>query len=547
LFLHAVTHGDGRFVVVGELPGLSTLGMLSTNGADWERIPVNGFQAQRAVTHGNGRFVAAGTSAIITSTDGLEWSLAQAVSKEVESVTWAAGHFVAVGDDGSILVSTNGALWLPRPAITTRRLLGVTHGAGRFVTVGSRGTVLTSTDALNWTAANSGTLDRLESVDYAGGQFVAVGENGTIITSPNGTVWTTRNFGTTRDLDGMATANGLVVIVGKGGNILTSSNGMDYTARNSGVTNDLHGVAWGQGWWVAVGEPGVVLTSTNAVNWNTNTSGTTSSLKHVLWAGGQWTAVGTGGAVVRSTNGLNWITTHLPGLYDLNSVAFGNGVFLIAGDGYLGKNGSLHRSTNGVTWTRVKGDDGDLQPYTNLRGIVFTNGIFLITQNDAVVHTTFDGRYFSTAYPGRVGNSYVYNGNLRAATWAHGLWIVVGNNGFISTSPDLITWTPRASRVFENFHGVVGFKDRLLVIGNRGTVLQSGRVLTEIGPPSFLAGTGFQLPFTGVIGRTYQVQASTNLVNWTQLATFTNTAALAAFTDTNALHLPRRFYRLVEP
>ena len=138
-------------------------------------------------------------------------------------------------------------------------------------------------------------------------------------------------------------------------------------------------------------------------------------------------------------------------------------------------------------------------------------------------------------------------GNLRAATWAHGLWIVVGNDGIITTSPDLITWTRRASRTFENQHQVALLDSRLVVIGNRGTVLQSGRFVTELEAPVLVTGTGVRLPFKGVLNQAYEVQSSTNLVNWTTLSTIWSAAEDNEFTDTNAWQHLRQFYRLVEP
>lgn len=541
-FLNAVAHGQGRFVAVGNHIGLGTLIQHSSDGIQWERISPGLPYGLNAVAYGNGVFVAAGVASIMRSTDGTNWSLVKPVAKEVESITYAGGYFVAVGDDSSILVSHDGALWLPRPELTSRRLLGVTHGAGRFVAAGARGIMLTSTDALNWSTVNSGTPDRLEGIHHAAGRFVALGENGTIITSTNGLDWTKRNFGVTRDLDGMFATDDLVVIVGKGGVILTSTDGVSFTPQDVGLTNDLHGVTWGGGLWIAVGEPGVLLTSPDAVHWTIRETGTMNSLKDVTHAPGQWLAVGTGGTILRSTNGVNW-TVQSYG-FDLNAVAYGNGVFLIAADGPLGQNGSLLRSFDGMTWSYADFNPG-FQPGANLRGLTFAEGQFLIAGNDGLTLLTTDGLGFG--YGGTIPLQNYYFENLRAAARIPGEWIVVGNTGVIATSPQGYAWSRRASRTFENLHAVRLFKGRLLAIGNRGTVLQSGRVLTEIGPPEFLAGTGFRVPFQGVIGRTYQVQASTNLVNWTQLATFTNTAAQAAFTDTNALHLPRRFYRLVEP
>jgi hypothetical protein len=328
--------------------------------------------------------------------------------------------------------------------------------------------------------------------------------------------------------------------VGKGGSILTSTDGVHYTAQDAGVTNDLHGVTWGGGLWVAVGEPGIILTSTNAEQWSSHATGTTNSLKDATYAAGQWIAVGTQGTIVRSTDGANWAATSTIPNYDLNDVAHGNGVFLVAGDGPSNQDGSLFRSLNGITWTPVNGFFFG----KNLRGITFANGLFVIAGNDGIVFVTADGITFGHSYP---FGGIRYGRNLRAVTWAHGLWIVVGNDGTIITSPDLAVWTQHASRTFENQHQVSLLDGKLVVIGNRGTILQSGRLLTELETPALVAGVGFRLPFNGVLNRAYEVQASTNLVNWTRLVALTNLSEHNEFTDTNALPLPQRYYRLAEP
>ncbi len=536
-FLYAVTHSEdaGLFVAVGVAPGLSTLAMYSSDGVNWTRVSLNGYYAQMAVTYGHGRFVAAGSSSILTSTDGTSWSLAQTVTRQIESLTYADGQYVAVGDDGTMLTSSDGSSWQSLPALTARRLLGVAHGAGRFVAAGARGTMLTSTDGYVWSAISSGTPDRLETVDYSGGRFVAVGENGTIITSNNGLDWTTQSLGVTRDLDGMHVANGTLLIVGKGGSILSSTDGTHYTTPDSGVTNDLHGVTWGGGLWIAVGEPGVVLTSPNGVDWTSRATGTTNSLKDATYAEGQWMVVGTQGTIVRSTDGVNWSTTFTSPGYDLNDVAYGHGMFLVAGDGNYNRNGSVFKSTDGTFWSHVS-----FYPGKNLRGVTFERDRFLFTGNDGYLFWTTNGVFFN--------NSYVpYYANMRAATWAHGLWIVVGNYGGIFTSPDLNTWTRRASRTFENQHQVALLGGKLVVIGNRGGVLQSDRFITEVEPPVFVPGFGFRLPFKGVVKQAYQIQASPNLVNWTNLLTFTNLTEQGSFSDPASLDQPRRFYRLVQP
>jgi hypothetical protein len=543
-FLNDVTFASGRFFAIGTAPALGTIAMISTDGINWGRAPLGGsLSAQQCVTYGNGLFVAAGLNSIAKSADGTNWSTVFLPNRVVESVTYANGFFVAVGDDGTIHVSSDGTAWQTRLAVTSRRLLGVAYGAGKFVTVGARGTILTSTDTITWTPTSGGTLDRLETLGFVNGLFIAAGENGTIITSTNGTSWTKQNIGITRDLDGMEVANGVIVTVGKGGSILTSTDGTHYTVQNSPVTNDLHGVTWGGGLWVAVGEPGIVLTSPDAVQWTQRVTGSSNSLKGATYAKGLWVVVGTQGSVITSTNGVNWSETtiysnvYLPPFYepfDLNDVAYGNGQFLIAGDGPGNQNGSLFQSTNGLAWTQAA-----FYPGKNLRGITFANGIFVIAANDGRVFYGDGLTFFNVSYPG--------GGNLRAVTWVNGLWVVVGNNGSIFTTTDLFSWTRRASRTFENFHRVVHLDGKLVAIGNRGTVLQSGRFITDLAPPRYEPGIGFTFGLRGVIGQPYVIEASTDLLNWSPLLHFTNEIETTTFTDTNALQQSRRFYRVTEP
>jgi hypothetical protein len=62
-----------------------------------------------------------------------------------------------------------------------------------------------------------------------------------------------------------------------------------------------------------------------------------------------------------------------------------------------------------------------------------------------------------------------------------------------------------------------------------------------------LAGGHLQLSFSGAPGTQYTLQASGNLVNWTNLAVLTGNSNPVIFVDTNAGFFSNRFYRLVIP
>lgn len=77
----------------------------------------------------------------------------------LNAVTFGSGQFVAVGGQGTIMVSTNGIDWTKRPTdVGNRHLFEVTFAEDRFVAVGgyvegaSRpvSLVMTSTDGREW-------------------------------------------------------------------------------------------------------------------------------------------------------------------------------------------------------------------------------------------------------------------------------------------------------------------------------------------------------------------------------------------------------------
>lgn len=63
----------------------------------------------------------------------------------------------------------------------------------------------------------------------------------------------------------------------------------------------------------------------------------------------------------------------------------------------------------------------------------------------------------------------------------------------------------------------------------------------------YLATNRFRFTVTGTAPQGFVIQASTNLVNWTPLATNTLTAGKFDFTNSNLTNLTRRFYRTISP
>jgi len=98
------------------------------------------------------------------------------------------GALVAVGENGTILKSTNnGNSWSVRQ-ITTNWLSQVRYLNGVLVAVGDNGTILTSTNANSWTYTPSG-FPWLNAVEYVDGVWFAAGNQGTVLGSQDLTNW----------------------------------------------------------------------------------------------------------------------------------------------------------------------------------------------------------------------------------------------------------------------------------------------------------------------------------------------------------------------
>jgi hypothetical protein len=109
---NAIAFGGEQFVVAGE----SGIILTSPDGATWTNrrwIPGQDpppAEYLKGVAYGNGRFVIAGGNAagaeILASSDGAVWTTEiVSLTTWLEAITFGAGEFVAVGDQGSIAIS----------------------------------------------------------------------------------------------------------------------------------------------------------------------------------------------------------------------------------------------------------------------------------------------------------------------------------------------------------------------------------------------------------------------------------------------------------
>ena len=321
----------------------------------------------------------------------------------VSPFTIGSGVFVAVGDNGNIVRSTdNGTTWDNATSPTANNLNGIAYGnnitqnwhKGNYVAVGSSGNIVRSANSTNcktnagvspqdegvicdigssFDNSTSPTANDLQRVAFGNNTFVAVGGSGNIVRSDAGGSYYSHNLISfdnvtspiTSNLRGITFGNNIFVAVGRYGRILRSSdNGTSFDNATSPTANTLKRITFGNNTFVAVGNEGNIVRSTdNGLSFDNATSPTANDLYDVGFGNNTFVAVGNDGNILRSTDdGITWDNVTSPTANDLNGITYGNYTFVAVGDG-----GNIVRSTdNGYTWDNITSGTSN-----NLNGIGF--------------------------------------------------------------------------------------------------------------------------------------------------------------------------------
>jgi hypothetical protein len=342
----------------GEMMQLCTAYKLacgSSNGGALTTAPVTGLCAHgtpSSVTGGNGSpwvWTCAGVDNSIVSC-----SATASGSSSSGTCTWSSGN--NVGYD----------------------LYGVAYGNNEFVAVGIDGTIATSGDGATWSRVNSAAGKTLWSVAYGNGAFVAVGDQVMFVSTDNGTTW--QEF--TVDgytLYGVTYGNGMFVVVGEdssdglSGAVYKSTDGINWQGWTN--TYALYSVTYGNGLFVA-GSDGVMLSSSDGLNWYTNYAGSSSfSGQALAYGNNEFVAVDMDLDAITSTDGVTWTDSHSgENTSSECGIAFGDNTF-VAVDG-----STVRTSADGIHWT-------DNEFSNEMGAVAYGNGIFVAV-----------GSYGNTAY-----------------------------------------------------------------------------------------------------------------------------------------------------
>ena len=278
--LNSIAFGNNTYVTVGNAATIYSAqydylkpgGVTDTGWVAPTTSPITTVTNLTSVIYNGTKFVALGDDgSIITSTDANTWNAATAITSPpvMNALAYHSGNYVAVGNSGAIYTNTSSGIsnaWVSRTPPTTNNLYGISYVNGRFIAVGAvdavsaMGTLLTSPDGITWTAQTSNSGDALRHVAYGANNYVAVGDNGAIVSSPDATTWSAQTAPTAESFRSIIFGrDSQFIAVGTAGLIAYSLSGADgsWAVTNAGIgfTDNLNSIV--SNWvYIATGAAG---------------------------------------------------------------------------------------------------------------------------------------------------------------------------------------------------------------------------------------------------------------------------------------------------
>ena len=348
-------------------------------------------------------------------------------------------------------------------------------------------------------------------------------------------------YGTTNSWRGLVFANGKFVACGSRGLIAVSTDGTSWSPHAVSTSSSVYSVAFGGGIFVATGQSGLVATSADGVSWQIRDPNSNAHLYHVSYNNSQFVAVSDGGVILSSPDGVTWTPHNTNFTNKWRASAFGNGTYVVVG---YRTESPFSYTRSGASPTLSNWDIRDTGGSLYLSGLTFGSGKFVACGYGGLIQSSADGVNWTA--PATPSTAW-----LNAASYADNIFVAAGESGSIVSSTDGVNWTNRHSQLGMTLHSLAFGNNTWVVVGNNSVILQSdpvsGSMPSErpVLSEAAKASDVFSFKFSGTIGQTYAIQASTDLTNWGTLSNITCTASPMPCTI-GGQSMAQRFYRLVK-
>lgn len=294
----------------------------------------------------------------------------------------------------NVQIPSSSVSWTKRQSGTNATLRSVKwySSLGLFIAVGNSGTILTSTNGSQWYSRDSSTTSNLYDSAIDTGNIVAIGPGESVV-STNGTTWA--------QTAGNPNGGCVKIFLEWSGQVLQApsysswvSTSSNYGASWGGTNPSFNAYAGDRGdsdnfREIYAGANGVIRYPQNGGSWYTvSTWGTKPTIRDIRnFGAGDFLCVGDNGFVGRSTDTMgttmDWVAIDIGTTENLTWCGkSSNGTYAI-----VGANGTLYTSTNTTTWIKQ-----DIKTTNTIRGMCWstTNGIFVLVGDNGVIVTGSD-------------------------------------------------------------------------------------------------------------------------------------------------------------
>jgi hypothetical protein len=191
-----------------------------------------------------------------------------------------------------------------------------------------------------------------------------------------------------------------------------------------------------------------------------------ADMSGIVYFNGNYVAVSLNGVVMSSPDGTHWTQTTLPGSPTLNCLAANGTMLLAAGN-------TSFRSTDGVHWS-AGGAISTLG--NNLNAITWTGNMWLAVGDDTEIDTSPDGVHWTDQLKFVITPTPA----MKAVVAAGSVFVAAGTNGTIVTGTNLQNWNMTGSPAFGLTTILTGLAydpdpghQILVAVSNNGTIFTS--------------------------------------------------------------------------
>jgi hypothetical protein len=523
----AVPTADGWMIARRDGQVLEAKPGVSWSDAKANVSPVHSLQT--VIRHG-GQFLAFGSGGSrYSSADGISWSVNS--SGGLPSLRRAAASrgdtvvIVGQGDRISVETSTTGS----NPSVGAGTdLFGVAASPAAFVAVGKNGRIVRSTNGAAWSTITSGTTGLLTAITWDGTRFHVVGKNGLYLQSADGVTWQQQTLPGAPYLRAIAATSQGLVAVGYRGAIFVSANGATWTNRSVAIPDDFQTVVETDNGILALGKHSVSAWSADGQKWTPGPclgSGANDISSALFHQGRLIAACGMGSDF---ETGNSW-TSYGSFLCSIYPYTFD---FLTAPKARLGSitqraDGRIIAAGDGTIWSSYDGIKWDQRAITNWRlADALTVGEMTVMAGSGGILWTEDGAEWE------FGSFALYSdfttggsGSLNCLAHGNGRWVVGGRRGMLLVSDNGRVWRKPASysNSWNDFYRVEYGGGRFVAVGGDKTLLVSVDGETWVAPTLPSSGSFSDVCWTGAefripVYENNQILVSPDGLNWTSRA-----------------------------